>query len=160
MNSWMREVGGLLLAVAICQAVGGLAGWVTAGPVETWYPALEKPFFTPPDWLFAPAWITLYTLMGVAAYLVGRRGLQQSSVRAALLVFALQLVLNGSWSFVFFGAQSPAGGLVVIILLLAAIVWTMGHFFPLQRWAGWLLVPYLLWVTYATALNAAIWWLN
>lgn len=160
MSSWMREAGGLLLAVAICQGVGALAGWVTAGPVETWYPALDKPFFTPPNWLFAPAWITLYTLMGIAAYLVARKGWRRPAVRGALAVFGGQLVLNGAWSFVFFGAQSPGGGLVVIAALLGAIIWTMVRFFPLQRWAGWLLVPYLLWVSYATALNAAIWWLN
>ena len=150
----------LLLAIVICEGVGAVAGFATQSSVNTWYPALTKPFFTPPDWLFAPVWITLYALMGVAAWLVWRQGGQRPVVRTALGWFALQLVLNGAWSFAFFGAQSPGGGLAVIALLWAALVVTTQRFFQLHRGAGGLLVPYLAWVTYAAALNAAIWWLN
>ena len=148
------------VAVLLCEAVGVMAAVATQSSVQTWYPTLEKPFFTPPDALFAPVWIVLYALMGVAAALVWQQGTSQRAVQIALVLFAGQLVLNGAWSFVFFGARSIAGGLVVIGLLwlvLAATVWV---FFPLRAAAGWLMVPYLAWVTYALALNAAIWQLN
>ncbi len=158
--SWAKQAGLLVGAIAICEGVGALAGLATQASVETWYPALQKPFFTPPDGLFAPVWITLYALMGIAVWLVGRQGLQRAAVRTALGWFAAQLVLNGAWSFAFFGAQSPGGGLVVIALLWIVLAVTTRRFFGLHRGAGGLLVPYLAWVTYAAALNAAIWWLN
>ena len=159
-DSWIRRVAGALLAILICEGVGALAGLATQSSVDTWYPTLATPFFTPPSWLFAPVWITLYALMGVAAWLVWRRGWRHTRVQIALGFFGLQLILNGLWSFAFFGFRSIGGGLMVIVLLWLAIVATMQRFFPLHRGAGWLLVPYLLWVTYAAALNGAIWWMN
>lgn len=149
-----------MLAVLICEGVGLLASIPTQSSVDTWYPTLVKPFFTPPGWVFAPVWIVLYALMGIAAWLVGRRGWTAPEVQTALGFFGLQLILNGLWSFAFFGFRSPGSGLLVIVLLWLALVVTMQRFFRLQRGAGWLLVPYLLWVTYAAALNGAIWWMN
>ena len=146
--------------VLLCESVGVVAAVATQSSVRTWYPTLAKPFFTPPDWLFAPVWIVLYAAMGVAAALVWQAGSEQPRVQTALWVFAVQLLLNGAWSVVFFGMRSVTGGLVVIALLFAALAATAWLFFPIRAAAGWLLAPYLVWVTYATALNATVWWMN
>lgn len=153
-------LGKALGAVLLCEGVGLLAGWATQTSVTTWYPTLNKPGFTPPNWVFAPVWTLLYGFMGLAAFLVWRRGLHHVRVRNALTAFVVQLVLNAGWSFAFFGAQSPALGLVVILFLWGTLAWTMDRFFRLRTAAGWLLVPYLVWVTYALALNVAIWGMN
>ncbi|MES3630357.1 MAG: tryptophan-rich sensory protein [Longimonas sp.] len=159
-RTWMRDAGLLLAALVLCQGVGALAGYVTQGPVQTWYPTLNKPFFTPPDWLFAPVWITLYAMMAVAWYLVLRQGWGDAQVKQATWAFLVQLALNGAWSFVFFGMQSIAGGLVVIIALLLAIRWTLKRFRPLSKPAFWLLIPYVFWTMYATLLNGTLWMMN
>jgi tryptophan-rich sensory protein len=160
-EAWtLRSAGIAALFVLGCEAVGGLAGWVTQTSVTTWYPTLAKPWFTPPNWLFAPAWTLLYALMGFAAFLVWRRGTEQRAVQRALVFFGGQLALNALWSFVFFGARSLEGGLAVILALVVAIAVTIRAFWPLRRAAGALLLPYLGWVLYATALNASIWWMN
>lgn len=143
-----------------CEAVGLLAGWATQTSVTTWYPTLAKPGFTPPDWLFAPVWTALYAMMGVAAFLVWRLGSGRRDVRGALGWFVLQLALNAAWSFAFFGARSPGLGLIVIAALWLVLAWTTDRFFRLRAGAGWLLVPYLLWVSYAAALNGGVWLLN
>lgn len=155
-----RKAGTLLLAVAVCEGVGAVAGMATRSSVATWYPTLAKPAFTPPDGLFAPVWIALYALMGVAAWAVARQGWRRPAVRRALGWFTAQLALNGAWSFAFFGARSPGAGLVVILLLLGTLLVTTRRFFAVRRLAGWALVPYVAWVTYAAALNGAIWWMN
>ncbi len=162
-DDWRNTIallGKALGAILLCEAVGLLAGWATQTSVTTWYPALTKPSFTPPNWVFAPAWTLLYALMGLAAFLIWRCGLRHVRVRNALIAFGVQLALNAGWSFAFFGARSPALGLVVILLLWGALAWTLDRFFRIRTAAGWLLVPYLAWVTYALALNAAIWGLN
>ncbi|MFP4229212.1 MAG: TspO/MBR family protein [Salinivenus sp.] len=146
--------------VVVCEAVGLVAAWATQLSVTTWYPTLDKPGFTPPNWLFAPVWTILYAMMGLAAFLLWRTDGSDGRRRAALGWFVVQLALNAGWSFAFFGARSPAGGLVVIVALWGALAWTTDRFFRLRAAAGWLLVPYLLWVTYAAALNAGIWLLN
>jgi translocator protein len=146
-----------LLAVALVAGVGGLATDTGAG---SWYATLEQPAWNPPDWLFGPVWTLLYVLMAVAAWLVARRGLDQRPVIVAVGVYAVQLVLNLSWTLVFFGLEAPAAALAVIVALIAAIVVTIRLFQPLHAVAAFLLVPYLVWVLYATALNAAIVALN
>jgi tryptophan-rich sensory protein len=158
-STW-RKAGTLLLAVGVCEGVGAFAGMATRSSVETWYPTLARPAFAPPDEVFAPVWIALYALMGFAAWLVARDGLSRPPVRRALGWFAVQLALNGAWSFAFFGARSTAAGLVVILLLLAALLATTRRFFAVRTAAGWAMVPYAAWVAYAAALNGAIWWLN
>ena len=163
LNDWRETLallGQALGAIVLCEAVGLLAGWITQTSVTTWYPTLVKPSFTPPGLVFAPVWTVLYALMGIAAFLVWRRGLRRTRVRRALTAFGVQLLLNAGWSFAFFGARSPALGLVVILGLWGLLAWTMDRFFRVRPVAGWLLVPYLAWVTYALALNAAIWGLN
>jgi len=156
LNSILR----LLICLFGCQLAGVIGSLATMPAIPTWYAALQKPFFTPPNWLFAPAWTTLYLLMGVAAFLVWRRGWTESRVKMALSIFIIQLVLNTLWSFAFFGLESPLYGLVVIAALLVLIVLTMVSFFRVSAAAGWLLLPYLLWVSFATALNTAVLILN
>ncbi|HKL77188.1 MAG TPA: TspO/MBR family protein [Gammaproteobacteria bacterium] len=154
-----RDGAGLLGFVALCLGVAGLGGWVTRTSVDTWYQQLAKPGFTPPDGVFPPVWTALFLLMAVAAWRVWRRRERPGRGRA-LAVFGGQLVLNLGWSVLFFGWRAPGPALAEIVLLLAAIIATMRLFAPVDRWAAYLLLPYLAWVTYAAALNGAIWWLN
>lgn len=139
-------------------AVGSLT--VGSGGFQSWYASIPKPFFTPPSWVFGPVWTILYLLMGVAAFLVWRRGLGSRPVQVALGCFLGQLVLNALWSPVFFGWHRIGLALAVIVLLWAAILATVSLFFRVSRSAALLLVPYLLWVSFAVILNAAIWRLN
>lgn len=152
---------GLLVCVAICEGAGALGGLATSTSVTTWYPALAKPAFTPPAWLFGPAWTLLYALMGGALWLVWRRRAEQPArVRPALWLFAVQLALNVAWSYAFFAARSPRGAVAVIAALLAAIGATAWAFARVSRPAAWMLAPYAAWVVFAAALNVAIAWLN
>lgn len=156
----MRALGRLAVALALPLAVGFLAGRVTAPAVESWYPGLVKPPFNPPPWVFAPVWTTLYAAMGVAAWLVWSRGLGTPGVAAALWLFLVQLALNGLWSFLFFGLRSPLAGLVDLAALWIALALCTAWFFRASAAAGWLMVPYLGWVSFAGVLNASIWVLN
>ncbi len=153
--SW-RDLPALFVSIAVCELAGIVPSFLTANDVATWYTTLQKPGFTPPSWVFGPVWTTLYLLMGIALYLVWRRG----GNRFALVIFAVQLVLNASWTLVFFGAHWPAGGLAVILTLFVAIVITMVAFARIDRRAAVLLVPYLCWVGFATLLNYELWRLN
>ena len=150
----------LVIAVALPIAVGGLSGFATANGVSTWYPTLVKPPFNPPSWVFGPVWTVLYLMMGVAAYLVWLRGIDSAGVKTALTVFLIQLALNGLWSILFFGLHQPGWALVEIILLWTAIGATIFLFWRVVPAAGMLLLPYWAWVSFATVLNASLWWLN
>jgi tryptophan-rich sensory protein len=156
----IRDILKLVVSIVACLAAGAIGSVFTRSAIPTWYATLEKPFFTPPNWLFAPAWTLLYILMGVAAFLVWRKGLKNRGVRIALIVFLIQLVLNALWSVVFFGLESPLYGLIVISILWIAILVTIIKFFRISRVASVLMWPYLLWVTFAAGLNASIWLLN
>ena len=155
-----RDIIKLIAIIAACQGAGLIGSLFTTAAIPTWYAGLQKPFFTPPNWLFAPAWITLYILMAVAVFLIWRKGLDQKGVRFALIIFLIQLVLNTLWSIVFFGLESPLYGIIVIIALWIAILLTMIKFFKLSTIAGALLTPYIGWVSFAAVLNVAIWMLN
>lgn len=148
------------LLVLACVVLGAAGGLVTAPAIESWYTTLEKPWFTPPSWVFGPVWTVLYTLQGVAAWLLWRGGLERREVKIALGLFGVQFALNLAWSPAFFGLQSPLLGLVVIVPLWFAIAATMAAAWRVDRRATLLLVPYLAWVSLATALNYAIWTLN
>lgn len=156
----MRSVFSLLLALLIPELVGAVAAVATQSSVGTWYPTLAKPWFTPPDAVFAPVWITLYAVMGIASWRIWRAGPRRATVQMALAAYGLQLFLNGAWSIVFFGLQSIGGGLVTILVLLMAFALTIRWFARVDRLAAWLLAPYLVWTAYATALNVALWWMN
>ncbi len=151
----------LIVACSVSLAAGGIGSLVVTDPGFTsWYAAIQKPGFMPPSWVFGPVWTVLYLLMGVAAFLVWQRGLGSRIVRIALVWFVVQLALNASWTPVFFGLQRIDLALLVIVLLWAAIIVTIYYFFRVSRPAGMLLIPYLLWVSFATVLNASIWHLN
>lgn len=145
--------------LVLCLGASAVGGAATASSVSTWYPTLAKPAFNPPAWVFAPVWSTLYFLMAVAAWRVWRRdGLR--GARAAMALFALQLMLNMGWSIVFFGLRSIGGALAEVVALLAAILATTVLFWQRDRIAGMLFVPYAAWVSFAALLNAALWRLN
>lgn len=150
----------LLVSIAVPLVVGGLSGIATARGVADWYPTLTKPAFTPPSWVFGPVWTLLYITMGVAAFLVWRRGLDAGGVRAALALFLVQLALNGLWSVLFFGSRAPGAALVEIVLLWISIAATTGLFWRVTPLAGALLLPYLAWVSFAAVLNGSLWALN
>jgi len=148
----------LIVFLAVCLGVGGLGSIPTARSVRDWYPTLRKPPGTPPSWVFGPVWTTLYVLMAVSAWLVWRD--YGWGARAALLIFCAQLALNLAWSGIFFGARQIALAFAEIVILWLAVQFTTFIFYRLDTTAGYLLVPYLLWVTYAGYLNGGIWLLN
>lgn len=149
----------LALFIALCLGVSAAGAWFTSGSVATWYPALRKPVWSPPAWVFGPVWTALYVMMATAAWLVWRKaGL--SGAPGALGIFALQLALNAAWSPLFFGLRSPAAGLMDIVALWIAIGVTLFAFWRIVPLAAVLMVPYWLWVSFATALNFALWRMN
>ena len=150
----------LIIAVALPQIVGILSGLATVQATREWYPTLVKPSFTPPSWVFGPVWTLLYIIMGVAAFLVWKKGLDESDVKTALLLFLVQLGLNGAWSLLFFGMRAPGIAFAEILVLWCAIAATVVAFFNKSKWAGWLLVPYWAWVSFAAVLNFGFWRLN
>jgi len=156
----MRYIYKLIISVVVCQGAGIIGSIFTAPAIADWYITLQKPFFTPPNWLFAPAWITLFLLMGIAASIIWHIGLEERPVRVALVLFIGQLILNALWSFAFFGMESPLLGMIVIVALWVAILATIVRFFRISSLAGWLMIPYIGWVTFAGILNVAIYMLN
>lgn len=149
-----------LAFIIIAEATGAAGSIFTTRAIPVWYPTLNKPAFSPPNFIFAPVWTTLYFLMGIAAYLVFEKGFAKKEVKFALLVFALQLILNVLWSFVFFGLKSPGLAFLEIIILWVSILATTLAFYKISKPASYLLIPYLLWTTFAAFLNFAIFRLN
>lgn len=157
MNKYVK----ILLFVVTSIAVGYLSGMATQSSVTTWFPTLIKPSFNPPSWVFAPVWSLLYTLMGVAAGLVWNRiDFEKEAVKKALVFFVIQLALNALWSILFFGIRNPFLAFIEIILLWLMIYETYVQFGKIDKIAGYLFVPYILWVSFAAVLNGSIWWLN
>jgi benzodiazapine receptor len=157
----MNKFTKILIFVATCLAVNYLSGTVTRSSVTTWFPTLIKPSFNPPAWVFAPVWSFLYIIMGVAAGRVWSHiDFKREEVRNALIFFIIQLTLNAAWSLVFFGLKNPLLALIEIVLLWLMIYETYIKFAKIDKIAGYLFIPYLLWVSFATVLNASIWWLN
>lgn len=154
-----RQAVGLIAWLLATFAAAGLGGYATGTSVGDWYQHIAKPAWTPPDWIFGPAWTTLYALMAIAAWLVWRRG-GFSVAGNALALFIVQLVLNAVWSVLFFGMRRPDLAAVEVIALWLAILVTIVAFWRHSRAAAMLLIPYMLWVSYASALNVAIAYLN
>jgi benzodiazapine receptor len=150
----------LIGCIVCCEAAGIIGSIFTAQSVRTWYVELRKPFFSPPNWIFAPVWITLYAMMGIALYLTWQKTETVDVPRAAFIAFIVQLALNALWSFLFFGLRSPLWGFVEITFLWTAIVVTIVLFWKVSNAAALLLIPYLLWVTFAGVLNYSLWHLN
>lgn len=153
------KIGRLLISIAVPLAVGAIAGIATSNNVNTWYPELNKPSFNPPNWLFGPVWTVLYIMMGISLYLVWNKPAGEPR-RRAITVFFIQLALNFLWSFVFFEWHQIGWALADISLLWLTLLWCIILFAKIHRTAAWLLVPYILWVSFATALNASIFMLN
>jgi benzodiazapine receptor len=160
MRLQVSDIVSLVVAIVIPLVVGGLGGAVTAPSIATWYQGLNKPAWNPPNWVFGPVWTLLYILMGVAAWLVWRQGWGNPQVQVALAIFGIQLLLNLFWSLIFFGLRSPGWAVLEIVVLWGFILATAVQFYRLETIAGLLLIPYQLWVTFAAALNVAVWQLN
>jgi tryptophan-rich sensory protein len=150
----------LIIAVAVSELAGIIGAVFTTPSVSGWYAGLNRPDLAPPGWVFGPVWTTLFALMGTAAFLVWRKGFGHKGVKVALGIFAGQLVLNTLWSIIFFGLRSPGGACIVIFFLWLAILATIISFARYSKPAAWLLVPYILWVSFAAYLNYAFWSLN
>jgi tryptophan-rich sensory protein len=150
----------LLVSLTVPLLVGALGGLATAQGVSDWYPSLVKPGFTPPAWVFGPVWTVLYIMIGVALFLIWKDGLASRLERVAVLLFGLQLVLNAAWSPLFFGLRAPGAAFVDIVLLCGAAAAAIVAFLRVSPVAGLLLIPYGLWVAFATVLNLQIWRLN
>ncbi|CAG0993384.1 Tryptophan-rich protein TspO [Methanosarcinales archaeon] len=150
----------LIVSITICLFAGFLGSFFTIPAIPTWYATLTKPSFAPPNWLFFPVWTTLFVMMGISLYLVWRRGLEGQQVKNALVIFAVQLILNVLWSAAFFGLRSPLSGLIEISILWISIAFTIMIFMKISRTAGLLLIPYIIWVSFAAILNFMIWRLN
>ncbi|MCO4055611.1 MAG: tryptophan-rich sensory protein [Bosea sp.] len=146
-----------VVPIVLCSFLGNFA---TQPAIPGWYAGLVKPSFNPPNWLFPVAWTTLFTLMAYSVFRVWKIPADRQGRNAALVIFHVQLAVNCSWSFAFFGARSPLLGLVVIVPFLALIVLTIQRFAVVDRLASRLLWPYAGWVAFATVLNLSIWWLN
>jgi tryptophan-rich sensory protein len=159
-DSRLRAGLALLGWVLLAQLAGVVGSLATLSAIDGWYATLVRPALAPPNWVFGPVWTTLYALMGVAGWLVSRAPVEERLRRLAYLSFAVQLVLNAAWSFVFFGAEAIGPALGVIVVLLAAILVNAALFYRVDRRAGLLLVPYLAWVAFATYLNYGFWTLN
>jgi len=150
---------GLAVFIVVCLGAGGLGAVATTPEIEGWYRTIEKPSWNPPDWIFGPVWTTLFVLMAIAAWLVWKpAGFKAAATPLSL--FAIQLMLNVAWSWIFFGLHQPGWAFVEILVLWLTILATTVAFFRCSQLAGWLLVPYLAWVSFAAVLNFSIWRLN
>ena len=153
-----------ILKLGVSILINLLAGFIgsifTNRQIPTWYESLKKPSFSPPNWLFGPVWTALFILMGISLFLVWRKGISQPSVKIALIIFGVQLLLNILWSFLFFAQRAPLAGFIEIILLWIMILITILVFYPISKTAALLLLPYILWVSFASILNFSLWRLN
>ena len=150
----------LVVSILVCQGAGVVGSIFTSPAITTWYAQLQKPSFSPPNWIFAPVWTLLFLLMGVALYFVWSKGLEDKKVKTALFIFGVQLILNTLWSILFFGLQSPFYAFIEIIILWLAILLTIISFSRISKAAAYLLLPYILWVSFASILNFSILILN
>lgn len=148
----------LLGAIVACELIGGLGAIATTPNIDSWYATLNKPSFSPPNYLFAPVWTILYALMGVAIYLVWSN--EKKNKKAAYITFLIQLGLNLMWSFIFFGYKLLFPAFIEIVLMWIFILLTIFNFKKISVVAAWLMLPYILWVSFASILNFAVWWIN
>jgi translocator protein len=148
------------LIIIICELAGIIGTFFTIPAIPTWYAALNKPFFNPPSWVFGPVWIMLYALMGISFFIIWKKGLNKKENKIAVSLFSAQLVLNALWSIIFFGLQNILFALIEIIMLWIFLVITIIKFYKIDKRAAYLLVPYVLWVSFATILTFFIFILN
>ncbi|MDQ5893653.1 MAG: translocator protein [Patescibacteria group bacterium] len=156
----MNNILKLIIALVVSQLAGIIGSIFTYPSVTGWYATINRPEFAPPNWVFGPVWTTLFILMGIAAFLVWKKGLDRKDVKIALGIFIGQLILNTLWSIIFFSLQSPGAAFFEMIFLWLAIFATIIAFAKISKPAAWLLLPYILWVSFAGFLNYSIWMLN
>ena len=150
----------LVLSIGVCFLAAGIGSFSTTSAIDTWYVTLQKPFFNPPNWVFGPVWTLLYLLMGISLYLVWITKTDKKTKRKAITFFFVQLALNVLWSILFFGLKLPSAAFVGIVLLWLTILMTIKNFLPISKVAGWLLIPYITWVSFASVLNLSLIILN
>jgi len=150
----------LIACIIICEIAGAIGALFNKNSFSKsgWYAKIKKPSFNPPNWIFAPVWILLYLLMGVSLYLV--LDTRISLLSFPIIIFLVQLLLNMFWTGIFFGLRKPGYAFIEIVLMWLAIVATIIIFYPISKLASYLLIPYFLWVSFASILNFSIWWLN
>lgn len=156
MNKYLK----LLIAVGVCELTGLLSTPFTIASIPTWYKGLNKPFFSPPNYVFGPVWTLLYFLMGVSLFLIWEKGFKNKHAKEGRTYFIIQLILNFFWSAIFFWLHAPFAALIEIIFMWGAILFTILKFYKVSKPAAYLLIPYLAWVSFATLLNASIVLLN
>lgn len=156
----MNDTIKLVIAIVVSQLAGIIGSLFTTPAINGWYVTLVKPDINPPAWIFGPVWTTLFILMGISAFLIWRKGLDRRDVKIALGIFIVQLVLNTLWSILFFGFHSPGLALIEIAVLWVVILITIVMFSKISKPAAWLLLPYILWVSFASYLNYLIYTLN
>ena len=154
--NWLK----LIVSILLCQGAGIAGSIFNIVSIPIWYATINKPFFNPPNWVFAPVWTTLFLLMGISLYLIWEKGFDKWEVKKGLYLFGFQLILNIMWSALFFGLRSPALAFIEIIILWIAILLTITQFRKVSKMGAWLLVPYICWVSFAALLNLSIWLLN
>ncbi len=150
----------LIASILICQGVGSIGALFTSPAISTWYTTIQKPSFNPPNWIFAPVWTLLFLMMGISLYFVWSKGWEDKKIKIAVFIFSAQIALNIFWSLLFFGLQSPFYAFIEIIILWLAILLTIISFYKISKIATYLLLPYILWVSFAAVLNFSILILN
>lgn len=148
-----------LISILLALSVGFIGSFFTTPSISSWYAFINKPSFSPPNWLFAPAWTLLYILMGISAFLIWKKR-DNLKTKQALIFYSIQLILNALWSIIFFGMHNLGLAFLEIIILWMFILITLIKFYKINKTAGLLFVPYLLWVSFASILNFAVWMLN
>ncbi|PIR86576.1 hypothetical protein COU13_00140 [Candidatus Kaiserbacteria bacterium CG10_big_fil_rev_8_21_14_0_10_43_70] len=150
----------LFLSFFLTFGAGFVGTFFASTKVKTWYITLDKPYLSPPDWVFAPVWIGIYALMGTALYRIWRLAHYRKDARIWTAIFLIHLFLNASWAVLFFGLENSLLALIDIIAILLMLLWLIVRAWWIDRTSGWLLVPYLLWVSFATYLNFSIWFIT
>ena len=156
----MKNIIKLIISIIICQLAGIIGSIFTTPSISTGYASLNKPVFNPPNWVFSPVWITLFVLMGISLYLVWSKAIKKELKKRALILFGIQLLLNIFWSVIFFGLNSILFAFIEIIFLWIAILLTIIYFYKISKIASYLLIPYILWVSFAAVLNFSIFLIN
>ena len=155
-----KDIWRLVISIAICQLAGVIGSIPNVTAIPGWYNTLVRPSFAPPNWIFAPVWITLYAMMGLTLFLIWKAGWGNNLARTAIILFVIQLILNVCWTYIFFGLREPLYAFIEIVILWIMILLTIRASFRISPIAGLLLIPYLAWVTFASVLNYAFWRLN
>ncbi|MDD3145024.1 MAG: tryptophan-rich sensory protein [Candidatus Gracilibacteria bacterium] len=155
----MNKYTKILISIGLPLLIGLISSYFTLNSIESWYMTLNKPFFNPPNWIFGPVWTFLYILIGISFYLVWNKGFGKNENNLKTIYF-LQLFLNFLWSISFFYLENPLLGLINIIALWIVILYNIVLFYKVDKKSGFLLIPYLLWVSFASILNLYIYLLN